>query len=190
MRVECNLKQLNKVTLMKRIIWQQLDTRGVTELDIPQGAKVLSCVFEEGAIAIFIEVDSSAKHVKRSFKTITTGGDAPSGAWRFVGSVQQRETDWGSTMYHIYELPEKTERNLDELVSRMKESRNVVESPKSSPVDIAKNAFSMGWWCLEEGFETCDTIKADEILDAKMKPKKVSLNLKKRDLDGPYPSPR
>jgi hypothetical protein len=175
---------------MKRILKERLKPYSKTELLVPKGAAVVSSMFKDEDIFIYIEVDQHVESVSRIFRTIGTGWNVPKGPWQFVGTVVGVWEGLDDMVYHIYELLEKTERNLDELVSRMKESRNVVESPKSSPVDIAKNAFSMGWWCLEEGYETCDIIKADDILDDKMEAEKVSLNSKKEDLDGPYPSPR
>jgi hypothetical protein len=175
---------------MKRIIWRPVDMQGVTDLDIPEGAKVLSCVFEGGALGIFLEVDPSAKYVKRSFRTITTGWDVSAGAWRYAGSVQQLGTGWETNVYHIYELPEQAVGgpSRPELLKKVRESRRTAACPKSTPQEIAKSAFNFGLWCGENQVSACELEAACATMDGENK--KVSLNLKKRDLDGPYPVPR
>lgn len=73
----------------------------VTELDIPQGAEILSVASQHGQIVLWAKVDPQAPTEKRTIIGFGTGHDIPDNLnLSFIGTVMFSN---GNFVFHIFE---------------------------------------------------------------------------------------
>lgn len=78
------------------------DVTDVTELDMPEGAKVLSAVNQRETLCIYAECDPQARVVKRRFRVAGTGHPLEQLVnRRFIGTVVFMG---GDLVFHVWEL--------------------------------------------------------------------------------------
>lgn len=71
------------------------------ELKIPKNARILSCQMQSKQIVLWCEVDENVTtHEKRAFAITFTGSAVPSGATRFIATVQSASS---GLVYHVFE---------------------------------------------------------------------------------------
>jgi hypothetical protein len=84
-------------------VWKySLDWSAFQQLDMPRGAKVLSLQVQNGEPKVWVLVNGSEPHERRSFGTYATGETLPTGTdlGRFVGTYQR---NGGDLVFHVFE---------------------------------------------------------------------------------------
>lgn len=83
-----------------RVIYKYiLQLTGDQYVLMPQGAKILSCQLQQGAICLWAEVETDVELVKRRFSILGTGQRIEQLVNRqFITTVQQ-----GSLVWHVFE---------------------------------------------------------------------------------------
>lgn len=72
-----------------------IERTGLTA-EMPEGARIVSCQFQDGAISLWAIVDPDAPLYRRSFRVVGTGQDvAPN--WTHIATLQQ-----GSFVWHVF----------------------------------------------------------------------------------------
>lgn len=73
----------------------------VTELEIPLGGEILSCLTQDDEVCIWVKVDPNARLVTRSFKTVGTGHQFRDEHTHYIGTVLIFN---GTLVFHLFEL--------------------------------------------------------------------------------------
>ncbi len=83
-------------------IWKyKLHASGVTVLNMPEGAKVLSVAEQHGEAVLWALVSAGRVTEERKFRTCLTGGDAPNSVMDFMGTAL---LDGGNYVVHVFEV--------------------------------------------------------------------------------------
>lgn len=84
----------------RRIFKYPLKDSGVTQLQLPEGFKVLCPGLSDNALVIWAEVNEGARLVSVEFLSRLTGDDAPTNA-HYLGTAVRRSSDHSFVM-HVY----------------------------------------------------------------------------------------
>lgn len=68
-------------------------------IELPERAKALSVAEQNGVLVIYFNVDNTRVRVNRAILVITTGDDAPTQLFKFVGTVPM---DQGRYVVHVF----------------------------------------------------------------------------------------
>lgn len=92
------------------VVWKfPLSFRGVTEHQLPVGARVLKAAVQEGAITLWIALDPRRATEARQFGVYATGEHLPIGAKSHVDTVLIED---GAYVFHVFELGSPVGRTL------------------------------------------------------------------------------
>ena len=87
---------------MNTIYKYQLEP-GLTELDLPQGAHVLTAQAQNGNICLWVRVDTDKPSEPRNFKIFGTGWGLPNDPRAIYVSTVQLEGE--ALVFHVFEVP-------------------------------------------------------------------------------------
>ena len=104
-----------------RTIWKyQVPFTEQFSLDLPRGAEVLTMQLQREVPTIWVELDSDAPLISRTFALVGTGHPIPEDdVLMYVGTFQ---VQGGMFVYHLYEKLDLGPRMLPEVVRMEEES--------------------------------------------------------------------
>ena len=85
---------------MEHIFKYQLSEEETQEIEMPEGAEILSMQVQHGTPCIWAKVDREKRTVKRRFIIVGTGWIVPVEATKFVGTFQ---LSGGAYVFHLFE---------------------------------------------------------------------------------------
>jgi hypothetical protein len=87
---------------MDRTIWKEiLQPASVQEINIPAGAELLCAREQREEICVWYRCDPSAPRESRSIAIVGTGGSAPNGESRYIGTASLHG---GNFIFHVFEV--------------------------------------------------------------------------------------
>lgn len=83
-----------------RIFKYTLDVADTQQIEMPQGAKILSCQAQNNEPQLWVLVDDSAPIEARTFTMYGTGHPIENDPGRYVGTYQLHD---GALVFHVFE---------------------------------------------------------------------------------------
>ena len=85
---------------MNYIFKYQLSEEVTQEIEMPEGAEILSMQVQHGVTCIWAKVDKEKQAVRRRFIIVGTGWEVPAAATKFIGTFQ---LNGGAYVFHLFE---------------------------------------------------------------------------------------
>lgn len=83
-----------------KTIWKfPLELKGLQNISIPEGAEILNCAIQSGAVFLWALVDSSLPLQRREIEMIGTGNQIPEEERRYISTILD-----GALVWHIFEV--------------------------------------------------------------------------------------
>lgn len=86
--------------MRKAVFKYPLSVADSQEIQMPEGAEILSVQVQGGVVCLWALVDMDAKETTRRFELYGTGHDFRPGEQKFIGTIQLYA---GSIVFHVFE---------------------------------------------------------------------------------------